>query len=193
MWENWFYKLNTRSFLFLFLFVLVWLKQRNFLPTFAVGGNIVWGCASSTHVSAPQALSTYRRATHSNALHSFQDRRREATRTGRLPRRTEHEGMSPQYLQAGQLDQWSDHRPLCDGWVKPSLGHNAGDLLTNHVEGLSDQICLPVRKQSIALWFLEDPNICSKSPHQIHVMGDRLLLCMGKQSNQWSSSTPSIF
>ena len=77
------------------------LKQRNFLPTFAVGGNIVWVCASSTHVSA--ALSTYRRATHSNALHSFQDRRREATRTGRLPRRTEHEGMSPQYLQQANL------------------------------------------------------------------------------------------
>ena len=62
-----------------------------------------WGCASSTHVSAPQALSTYRRATHSNALHSFQDRRREATRTGRLPRRTEHEGTSPQYLQQANL------------------------------------------------------------------------------------------
>ena len=86
-------------------------------------------------------------------------------------------------IRSCQLDQWSDHRPLCDGWVKPSLGHNAGDLLTNHVEGLSDQICLPVRKQSIAVWFLEDPNICSKSPHQIHVMGEGLLLWIGKQSN----------
>ena len=91
------------SLLFWFL-ILICLQLRNFPLKVARGGNIVWwGCASSTHVSAPQALSTYRRATHSNALHSFQDRRREATRTGRLPRRTEHEGTSPQYLQQANL------------------------------------------------------------------------------------------